>query len=112
MKEATEGPEAALVFYQKLLDADPSNLVCNSDLVSVAGSLSCTMKAVWKRQISVLNRLGRTENAVDELSKLVDTFYTDVEAWLQLADLYISLYQYVYSSPLVHVSMCCMLTTI
>jgi hypothetical protein len=35
---------------------------------------------------------------VDELSKLVDTFYTDVEAWLELADLYISTYQYV-SSP-------------
>ena len=112
MKEATEGPEAALVFYQKLLEADPSSLVCSSDLVSVAGSLSCTTKAVWKRQISVLNRLGRTENAVDELSKLVDTFYTDVEAWLQLADLYISLYQYVYSSPLDHVSVRCMLTTI
>jgi tetratricopeptide (TPR) repeat protein len=76
LKEATEGAEAALVFYQKLLEADPSSL------------------AVWKRQISVLNRLGRTEKAVDELSKLVDTFYTDVEAWLQLADLYISIYQY------------------
>lgn len=53
---------------------------------------------MWKRQISVLKRLGKTESAVDELSKLVDTFYTDVEAWLELADLYVSLYQYV-SSP-------------
>jgi len=76
LKEATEGPEAALVFYQRLLEADPSSL------------------AVWKRQVSVLKRLGRTESAVDELSKLVDTFYTDVEAWLELADLYNSLYQY------------------
>ncbi|KAH9167049.1 TPR-like protein [Lactarius sanguifluus] len=76
LKEATEDPEVALAFYQKLLQADPSTL------------------AVWKRQISVLRRLGRTETAVDELSKLVDTFYTDVEAWLELADLYISLYQY------------------
>ncbi|KAH9034980.1 TPR-like protein [Lactarius pseudohatsudake] len=76
LKEATEDPEVALAFYQKLLEADPSSL------------------AVWKRQISVLRRLGRTETAVDELSKLVDTFYTDVEAWLELADLYISLYQY------------------
>ncbi|KAI9438272.1 TPR-like protein [Lactarius indigo] len=76
LKEATEDPEAALVFYQKLLETDPSSL------------------ALWKRQISVLRRLGRTETAVDELSKLVDTFYTDVEAWLELADLYISLYQY------------------
>ncbi|KAH9064579.1 TPR-like protein [Lactarius vividus] len=76
LKEATEDPEVALVFYQKLLEVDPSSL------------------AVWKRQISVLRRLGRTETAVDELSKLVDTFYTDVEAWLELANLYISLYQY------------------
>ncbi|KAH8990742.1 TPR-like protein [Lactarius akahatsu] len=76
LKEATEDPEVALAFYQRLLEADPSSL------------------AVWKRQISVLRRLGRTETAVDELSKLVDTFYTDVEAWLELADLYISLYQY------------------
>lgn len=76
LKEVTEDPEVALAFYQKLLEADPSSL------------------AVWKRQISVLRRLGRTETAVDELSKLVDTFYTDVEAWLELADLYISLYQY------------------
>ncbi|KAH9077702.1 TPR-like protein [Lactarius deliciosus] len=76
LKEATEDPEVALAFYQSLLEADPSSL------------------AVWKRQISVLRRLGRTETAVDELSKLVDTFYTDVEAWLELADLYISLYQY------------------
>jgi tetratricopeptide (TPR) repeat protein len=76
LKEATEGPEAAFAFYQILLEADPSSLV------------------VWKRQISVLKRLGRTESAVDELSKLVDTFYTDVEAWLELADLYISIYQY------------------
>ncbi|KAI9464031.1 TPR-like protein [Lactarius psammicola] len=76
LKEATEGAEVALVFYQNLLEADPSCL------------------PVWKRQISVLKRLGRTETAVDELSKLVDTFYTDVEAWLELADLYISLYQY------------------
>jgi tetratricopeptide (TPR) repeat protein len=76
LKEATEGPEVAFSFYQRLLEADPSSL------------------AVWKRQISVLKRLGRIESAVDELSKLVDTFYTDVEAWLELADLYISTYQY------------------
>ena len=48
---------------------------------------------------------------VDELSKLVDTFdtfYTGVEAWLELAGLYISLYQYASSPTLDQV--CCMLT--
>jgi len=41
------------------------------------------------------------ETAVDVFSELFDTSYTDVEAWSELADLYISLYQYV----------CCILTT-
>ncbi|KAH9000545.1 TPR-like protein [Lactarius hatsudake] len=79
LKEATEDPEVASRFLSKIARGRP---------------IYCTTKAVWKRQISVLRRLGRTETAVDELSKLVDTFYTDVEAWLELADLYISLYQY------------------
>jgi ER membrane protein complex subunit 2 len=51
-------------------------------------------KVIWKRQISVLMKLGRIENAVEELSRFVDTFYTDVEAWLELADLYASHNQY------------------
>ncbi|KAI0299385.1 TPR-like protein [Multifurca ochricompacta] len=72
LKEATDGAETALSFYQKLLEAEPSNA------------------AVWKRQISVLRKLSRIEHAVEELSKFVDTFYTDVEAWLELADLYAS----------------------
>lgn len=42
----------------------------------------------------MLRKLGKTENAVEELSKFVDTFYTDVEAWLELADLYASHHQY------------------
>ena len=51
-------------------------------------------KAVWKRQISVLRKLGKINEAVEELSKFADTFYTDVEAWLELADIYASNYQY------------------
>lgn len=47
-------------------------------------------KAIWKRQISVLRKLGQIDRAVVELSKFVDTFYTDVEAWLELADIYTS----------------------
>ncbi|KAH8981903.1 hypothetical protein EDB86DRAFT_3086614 [Lactarius hatsudake] len=66
MQRRIQTPDAPLVFCQEV---DSSSL---------------------KRQISVL-RLGRTETAVDEL---VDTFYTDIEAWLELANLYMSLYQY------------------
>jgi len=47
-----------------------------------------TLKAIWKRQISVLRKLGEIDRAVEELCKFVDTFYTDVEAWLELADIY------------------------
>jgi ER membrane protein complex subunit 2 len=42
----------------------------------------------------LLRKLGRIENAVEELSRFVDTFYSDVEAWLELADLYASHHQY------------------
>ena len=54
-------------------------------------------KAIWARQISVLRKLGNTDRAVEELSRFVDTFYTDVEAWLELADLYASQHQYVHT---------------
>jgi len=76
LKEAKDGEEAALIFYQQLLEADPSN------------------SAIWKRQISLLRRIGQIENAVVELCKFADTFYTDVEAWLELADIYASNHQY------------------
>lgn len=56
-------------------------------------------KAIWARQISVLRKLGKTERAVEELCKFVDTFYTDVEAWLELADLYASQHQYAHPVP-------------
>lgn len=52
------------------------------------------LKAIWKRQISVLRKLGKVEKAVEELSKFADTFYTDVEAWLELADIYASHHRY------------------
>ncbi|KLO07837.1 TPR-like protein [Schizopora paradoxa] len=68
--EATESPEAALRYYQNLLEKDESNA------------------AAWKRQISALRHLGKLDVAVDELSKFLDTYYTDLEGWLELADIY------------------------
>ena len=47
-------------------------------------------QAIWKRQISVYRRIGKVEKAVDELSQFLDTFYTDVEGWLELVDIYSS----------------------
>ena len=45
-------------------------------------------QAIWKRKISVLRRLGHVEKAVEELTSFLDTFYTDLEGWLELADIY------------------------
>jgi tetratricopeptide (TPR) repeat protein len=56
-------------------------------------------KAIWKRQISVYRRMGKVEKAVEELSQFLDTFYTDVEGWLELADIYSTCNQSVSSIP-------------
>jgi len=68
--EVTESPESALRYYEKLLEKDESNA------------------AAWKRQISVLRHVGKLDTAVNELSKFLDTYYTDLEGWLELADIY------------------------
>jgi ER membrane protein complex subunit 2 len=62
----------------------------------LCGSLKThvSRKVIWKREISVLRKIGKIENAIEQLSRFVDTFYTDVEAWLELADLYASYHQY------------------
>ncbi|KAJ6481719.1 hypothetical protein C8R45DRAFT_1002827 [Mycena sanguinolenta] len=75
--EATESPDVVLQYYAQLLDAQSANA------------------AIWKRKISVLRRTGKIEKAVEELSQLLDTFYTDVEGWLELADIYTTCNQYI-----------------
>ncbi|KAJ3475153.1 hypothetical protein NLI96_g12026 [Meripilus lineatus] len=77
--EATERPEIALRYYEELLEADSSN------------------SAIWRRKVSVLRRMGKIDAAVTELSALLDTFYTEVDGWLELADLYNSCQQYTYA---------------
>jgi len=68
--EATESLSTVLNFYDELLQEDSSNA------------------AIWKRRISLLRRVGRIEKAVEELNEFLDTFYNDVEGWLELADMY------------------------
>ncbi|KAG6336660.1 hypothetical protein ID866_2441 [Astraeus odoratus] len=77
--EASAPPEDALRYYDELLEADAINV------------------AIWKRKIVLLRRTGQVEKAVVELSQYLDTFYTDVEGWLELADIYASCNQYEYS---------------
>ncbi|KAJ7701759.1 TPR-like protein [Mycena rosella] len=75
--ESSEPPDVVLQYYAQILDADSANA------------------AIWKRRISVLRRTGKIEKAVEELSQLLDTFYTDVDGWLELADIYTSCNQYI-----------------
>ncbi|KAJ7093990.1 hypothetical protein B0H15DRAFT_831508 [Mycena belliarum] len=74
--EASESPEVVLTYYAQLLDADSANA------------------AIWKRRISILRRTGKVEKAVEELTQLLDTFYTDLDGWLELADIYTTCNQY------------------
>ncbi|PAV17801.1 TPR [Pyrrhoderma noxium] len=69
-KEASLPAESALAYYEELLAEDETNA------------------AAWKRKIVVLRRLGDVTKAVDELTTYLDTYYTDVEGWLELADIY------------------------
>ena len=43
-----------------------------------------------KRRIALLRTLGRTNDAIDALVELLDASPTDIEAWSELADLYLS----------------------
>lgn len=94
--EATESATTVLQYYNELLEADSSNAVSVASPPSRnPHTNSQPNKAAWKRRISVVRRMGRTEKAIDELSQYLDTFYTDVEGWLELADVYSSCNQYV-----------------
>ncbi|CAL1709947.1 unnamed protein product [Somion occarium] len=77
--EVTESSEIALSFYDELLATDSSNA------------------AIWRRKAAVLRRQGKIDQAVQELSSMLDTFYTEVEGWIELADLYNCCHQYAYA---------------
>ena len=96
--EATEPPSTVLQFYDELLKADPTNAVSPSFDGGYIQILTPN-QAIWKRRISVLRRTGKIQEAVEELTQFLDTFYTDLEGWLELADIYTSCNQYVPSCP-------------
>ncbi|KAF9485705.1 protein prenylyltransferase [Pholiota conissans] len=79
LMEATQSSSTVLAYYDELLRINPSNA------------------AIWKRRISVLRRLGKVEKAVEDLNEYLDTFYTDVEGWLELADIHSSCNQYTHA---------------
>ncbi|EKM57094.1 uncharacterized protein PHACADRAFT_254650 [Phanerochaete carnosa HHB-10118-sp] len=79
LMEVKESPDDALAFYNTLLATDTSNA------------------AVWRRKAGILRKKGKIDQAVEELCAMLDTFYTEVEAWLELADIYSSCQQYTHA---------------
>jgi tetratricopeptide (TPR) repeat protein len=71
--EATKNADAALAFYNKVLAVEPTNV------------------PVIKRKITLLKSIGKVGDAIHELVSYLDTFYTDADAWLELAELYQSM---------------------
>jgi len=69
-KEASGKLDQALKLYDAILEVEDAN----------AG--------IWKRRIAVYKQLGDTRRTVEDLCAYLDTFYTDVEGWLELADTY------------------------
>jgi tetratricopeptide (TPR) repeat protein len=74
--EASQTVNIILAYYDEVMKASPSN------------------GAAWKRRITVLRRAGMVEKAVEDLNEYLDTFYSDVEGWLELADIHSSCNQY------------------
>ncbi|KAI1169739.1 tetratricopeptide [Nemania sp. FL0916] len=75
-KEATAADNAALELvlqeYEQILQANPPNM------------------PIAKRRAALLRAMGRTTEAVNALSSLLDMSPTDAEAWAELADLYLA----------------------
>ena len=47
-------------------------------------------KPVAKRRIALLQSLSRTTEAINALTELLESSPTDIEAWTELSDLYLS----------------------
>lgn len=47
-------------------------------------------KPIMKRRITLLQTLSRVDDAIDALVELLDASPTDIEAWAELAELYLS----------------------
>ncbi|KAI0089413.1 hypothetical protein BDY19DRAFT_889264, partial [Irpex rosettiformis] len=74
--ENKETPTKALAYYNELLKEDSSNA------------------ALWRRKAGILRKLGKVDEAVNELCALLDTFYTEIEGWIELGDIYLSCHRY------------------
>ncbi|KZT54987.1 TPR-like protein [Calocera cornea HHB12733] len=74
--EAEGDLDTARRLYEDMLSADESNVI------------------VWKRLVAVYKQAGQIPRAIDSLTLLLDTFYNDLDGWLELASIYASIFQY------------------
>ncbi|CAI2184132.1 164_t:CDS:2 [Funneliformis geosporum] len=70
--EADDKLDAALALYEEILQEDEANI------------------AASKRRIAVYKAKGQDGQAIDALTRHLDTVYNDAEAWLELSALYLN----------------------
>lgn len=95
LKEATAADDATLDLvlqeYDRILQENPPNLVSRTPGPNLwHWILTFTTKPIQKRRAALLRSMGRTSEAVNALSSLLDMSPTDAEAWAELADLYLA----------------------
>uniref|UniRef100_A0A7S3ACD6 ER membrane protein complex subunit 2 n=2 Tax=Rhodosorus marinus TaxID=101924 RepID=A0A7S3ACD6_9RHOD len=71
-REAIGDNEESMVVYENMLEKDPNN------------------RAALKRQVTVLRTSGKLSEATAHLCWYLKIYLSDVDAWCELADLYIS----------------------
>ena len=74
--EALEEWENAKKIYKIILNEDPANLI------------------VRKRSIAITKAQNKTVDTVNELKEYLDVYMSDQEAWMELAEMYISLQEF------------------
>ncbi|CAI2180291.1 5517_t:CDS:2 [Funneliformis geosporum] len=74
--EADDKLDAALALYEEILQEDEANI------------------AASKRRIAVYKAKGQDGQAIDALTRHLDTVYNDAEAWLELSALYLNYHLY------------------
>lgn len=93
--EATENSDVALQYYNKLLENDPTSSVSATRLVTCPStSTKRNEQAVWRRKAYTLRNMGKIDKSVEELTTLLDTFYNEVDGWVELAEIYYLCNQY------------------
>lgn len=71
LEESKENYGAAVIIYQKMLKEKPEDTITS------------------KRQIALLKQQGKNSEAIGAINKYLEVFCTDIEAWHELAELYI-----------------------